>query len=33
LKDLNILIGETPEEKSIYLLVVVPHSVVKSWQS
>jgi hypothetical protein len=29
LKDLKIHIGETPEEKMIYLLVVGPHSVVK----
>jgi hypothetical protein len=33
LKDLNISIGETPEEKMIYLLVAGPHSVVKSWQA
>jgi hypothetical protein len=33
LKDLNIPIGETPEEKMIYLLVAGPHSVVKSWQA
>jgi hypothetical protein len=32
LKDLNILICDTPEEKMIYLLVVGPHSVVKLWQ-
>jgi hypothetical protein len=32
LKDLNIPIGETPEEKIIYLLAAGPHSVVKSWQ-
>jgi hypothetical protein len=31
LKDLNIPIGETPEEKLIYLLLACPHSVVKSW--
>jgi hypothetical protein len=31
LKDLNIPIGETPEEKMIYLLAAGPHSVVKSW--
>jgi hypothetical protein len=29
LKDLNIPIGETPEEKMIYLLVTSPHSVIK----
>jgi hypothetical protein len=33
LKDLNIHVGETPEEKMIYLLVVGPHSLVKSWQT
>jgi hypothetical protein len=33
LKDLNIPIGDTPEEKMIYLLVAGPHSVVKSWQA
>jgi hypothetical protein len=33
LKDLNIHVGETLEEKTIYLLAVVPHSVVKSWQA
>jgi hypothetical protein len=33
LKDLNISIGETPEEKMIYLLVTGPHSLVKSWQA
>jgi hypothetical protein len=33
LKDLNIPIGDTPEEKMIYLLAVGPHSVVKSWQA
>jgi hypothetical protein len=33
LKDLNIPIGETPEEKIIYLLIASPHSVVKSWQA
>jgi hypothetical protein len=30
LKDLNIPIGEPPKEKMIYLLVVGPHSLVKS---
>jgi hypothetical protein len=29
LKDPNIHIGETPEEKMIYLLAAGPHSVVK----
>jgi hypothetical protein len=33
LKDLNIPIGETPEEKMIYLLVASPHSFFKSWQA
>jgi hypothetical protein len=33
LKDLNIPIGETPEEKMIYLLVAGPHSFFKSWQA
>jgi hypothetical protein len=33
LKDLNISIGEIPEEKMIYLLAAGPHSVVKSWQT
>jgi hypothetical protein len=30
LKDLNIPIGETLEEKVIYLLAAGPHSVIKS---
>jgi hypothetical protein len=33
LKDLNTIVGETPEEKMIYLLVAGPHSLVKSWQA
>jgi hypothetical protein len=33
LKDLNIHVGKTPEEKMIYLLAVVPHSLVKSCQA
>jgi hypothetical protein len=33
LKDLIITIGETPEEKMIYLLVAGSHNVVKSWQA
>jgi hypothetical protein len=33
LKDLNVPIIETPDEKMIYLLDAGPHSVVKSWQS
>jgi hypothetical protein len=33
LKDLSIPVGETPEEKMIYLLAAGPHSVVKSWQA
>jgi hypothetical protein len=33
LKDLNIPVGETPKEKMIYLLVVGPHSLIKSLQA
>jgi hypothetical protein len=33
LKELNIPIGDTPEEKMIYLLATGPHSVDKSWQA
>jgi hypothetical protein len=33
LKNLHIPIGETPEEKTIYLLAAGPHGVVKSWQA
>jgi hypothetical protein len=33
LKDLNIHVGETPEEKMIYLLDVGSHNVVKSRQT
>jgi hypothetical protein len=33
LKDINILVGQTPEEKMIYLLDATPHSLVKSWQA
>jgi hypothetical protein len=33
LKDLNIHVGETPEEKMIHLLAVGPYSLVKSWQT
>jgi hypothetical protein len=33
LKDLNISVGETIEEKIIYLLATGPYSVVKSWQA
>jgi hypothetical protein len=33
LKNLNIPIGKTSEEKIIYLLAAGPHSVVKSWQA
>jgi hypothetical protein len=33
LKNLNILIGETLEEKMIYLLAAAPHNVVKAWQA
>jgi hypothetical protein len=31
LRDLNIPIGDIPEEKMIYLLAAGPHSVIKSW--
>jgi hypothetical protein len=31
LKDLNIHVGETAEEKMIYFLDAGPHSSVKSW--
>jgi hypothetical protein len=30
---LNIHVGETPEEKTIYLLAAGPHNLVKSWQA
>jgi hypothetical protein len=30
LKELNIPVGETPEEKMIYLLAIGPHCLVKS---
>jgi hypothetical protein len=33
LKDLNLPIGETEEEKTIRLLTSGPHSLVKSWQA
>jgi hypothetical protein len=33
LKDLNLLVGETEEEKTIRLLTSRPHSLVKSWQA
>jgi hypothetical protein len=33
LKDLNLLVGETEEEKMIHLLTSSPHSLVKSWQT
>jgi hypothetical protein len=32
LKDLNLPIGETEEEKTILLLTSGPHSLVKLWQ-
>jgi hypothetical protein len=32
LKDLNILVCETPEEKMIYLLAAGLHNLVKLWQ-
>jgi hypothetical protein len=33
LKDLNLPVGETKEEKMICLLTSGPHSLVKSWQA
>jgi hypothetical protein len=33
LKDLNLPVGETEEEKMIHLLTSGPHSLVKSWQA
>jgi hypothetical protein len=33
LKDLNIFVDQTPEEKMIYWLTAGPHSLVKSWQT
>jgi hypothetical protein len=33
LKDLNLLVGEIEEEKTIHLLTSSPHSLVKSWQA
>jgi hypothetical protein len=33
LKDLNLPVGETEEEKMIHLLTSSPHSLVKSWQA
>jgi hypothetical protein len=33
LKDLNIHVGETLEEKMIYLLDAGSHSLIKSWQA
>jgi hypothetical protein len=32
LKDLDLPVGETEEEKMIHLLSLGPHSLVKSWQ-
>jgi hypothetical protein len=32
LKDLNLHVGETEEEKMIHLLTSGPYSLVKSWQ-
>jgi hypothetical protein len=32
LKDLNLHVSETEEEKMIHLLTSTPHSLVKSWQ-
>jgi hypothetical protein len=33
LKDLNLSVGETSEEKMIHLMASGPHSLVKTWQS
>jgi hypothetical protein len=33
LMNLNLLVGETKEEKMIHLLTSGPHSLVKSWQA
>jgi hypothetical protein len=33
LNSLSIPIGDTPEEKMIYLLVAGPYKVIKSWQA
>jgi hypothetical protein len=33
LKDLNLPVGDTEEEKMIHLLTSSPHSLVKSWQA
>jgi hypothetical protein len=33
LKDLNIRVTKTLEEKMIYLLAAGPHSLVKSWKA
>jgi hypothetical protein len=33
LKDLNLSVGETSEEKMIYLLASGPHNLVKTWQA
>jgi hypothetical protein len=33
LKDLNLLVGETEEEKVIHLLTSGPYNLVKSWQA
>jgi hypothetical protein len=33
LKDLNLPVGETKEERMIHLLISGPHSLVKSWQA
>jgi hypothetical protein len=32
LKNLNLLVGETSEEKMIHLLASGPHNLVKTWQ-
>jgi hypothetical protein len=33
LKDLNLSVGKTSEEKMIHLLASGPHNLVKTWQS
>jgi hypothetical protein len=33
MKDLNLPVGETEEEKMIHLFTSSPHSLVKSWQA
>jgi hypothetical protein len=33
LKDLNLPVGKTEEEKTIHLLTSAPHCLIKSWQA